>query len=212
MAPTAPDNFTLVALLVLLSLAVIIAVVYGIVHLCRYIRQQKATLISEMRNEQPPSDPDRLHSTPIQVSQSRAAYYGTAEVPILSYVRRYGVTLTAPPARAESVHLQDGNIHDHSDSVGAVLPFRDNGPQPTTRSPTQPWPRSHFSVSPGSLGELPSGWVTVDTPARTTHQAFDDAFDELPSTGMNRVDVRSAPNMGSSRAGVCMNPRRSLGL
>ncbi|KAK3078873.1 hypothetical protein LTS18_006417 [Coniosporium uncinatum] len=209
MAPTAPDNFTLVALVVLLSLAITVAVVYGIVHLCRHIRRQRATLIAEMRSEQTPSDPGRLHSAPIQVSQSQAVYQRPTEDPIVSHVRRYDVTPTAPLARPESVHLQDRNDYDHSDSVGTVLHSRDNGPQATTRSPTQPWPRSHFSVSSGSFGEVPSGWVSVDTPARTRHQAFDDAFDELPSTGMNR---RSVPNMESSRAGVYMNPHRSLGL
>ncbi|KAK3064658.1 hypothetical protein LTS18_005164 [Coniosporium uncinatum] len=174
-APTAPDNFTLVALLVLLSLAVAIAMVYGIVHLCRHIRQQRATLVSETRNEQTPSGAGRLHSAPMRASQSPTAYHRSAESPVLSHVRRYRVAPTAPPARPESVHLQDRNVHDHSGSADTVLPFGNNGPQ-ATGSPAQPWPQSHFSVSSGSLGEVPSGWVTVDTPARTTHQAFDDAF------------------------------------
>jgi len=210
-APTAPDDFTLVALLVLLSLAVTVAVVYGIIHLCRHIRQQGATLTSEMRNDQIPSDPGRLRSAPIQASQSLTDYHRRAEDPIVSQVRRHDVAATVPPARPGSVHLQGRNDHDHSDLVEMALPVEDNGLE-ATRSPTQPWLGSQFSVSSGSLGEVPSGWVTVPTAATTTttHQAFSDALNDLPATGMNRMDVRSVPNIGSSRTELCIGPRRSL--
>ncbi|KAK3081600.1 hypothetical protein LTS18_004955, partial [Coniosporium uncinatum] len=126
MTPTTPDNFTLVALLVLLWLVISGAVIYGIVHLCRHVRQQMTTLISEMRDEQTPSDPGRLRSAPMQASQSLTAYHRPAEDPIVSQVRRHDVAATVPPARPESVHLQDRNIHDHSDLVETVLPVEDN--------------------------------------------------------------------------------------